>query len=222
MSDPRWTSVDDYVERLLLPRDPALEHALERSDAAGLPTIAVSPAQGHWLELLARSLRAKRVLELGTLGGYSTLWLARGLAPDGHIVTVERDAGHAEVARANFAHAGRSELITLRRGDALEQLHQMRDEAEAPFDLVFIDADKPRLTEYVQASLPLSRPGTVIVCDNVVRDGGVADPTDPDPSVQGVRRLNTYLAAEPRLSVSVLQTVGRKGWDGFAYIVVGD
>lgn len=221
MTDPRWTQVDDLIEQQLLPNDRALQHALATSDAAGLPAIAVSAAQGHWLELLARALNAKHVLELGTLGGYSTLWLARGLATGGRVVTIERDAKHADVAAANFAHAGHGDAIELRRGDALEELVRLGREARAPFDLVFIDADKPRLTEYVQAVLPMSRPGTVIVCDNVVRDGAVADPTSTDASVQGVQRLNAYLAATPRLSVSVVQTVGRKGYDGFAFIVVG-
>jgi predicted O-methyltransferase YrrM len=221
MNDPRWTQVDDLVERQLLPDDPALQHALTTSDAAGLPAIAVSAAQGHWLELLARALHANNVLELGTLGGYSTLWLARGLAAGGRVVTLERDAKHADVAAANFAHAQRGDAIELRRGDALEELVRLRSEAREPFDLVFIDADKPRLTEYVQAVLPLSRPGTVIVCDNVVRDGAITDPNSTDASVQGVQRLNAYLASAPRLSVSVIQTVGRKGYDGFAFIVVG-
>jgi predicted O-methyltransferase YrrM len=221
MIEPRWTAVDDLIENTLLPLDAALVHALAASDAAGLPEIAVSAAQGHFLELLVRSLRAQRVLELGTLGGYSTLWLARGLSSGGRVITIERDPKHADVAEATFTTSPYAHAIELRRGDALNALVQMREHAEAAFDLVFIDADKPRLTEYVQTVLALSHPGTVIVCDNVVRDGAITDPASSDASVQGVRRLNVYLASEPRLSVSVLQTVGRKGYDGFAYIVVG-
>ena len=221
MPDERWAQVDDYVMQTLLPDDPHLAHALITADAAGMPQIAVSAAQGHWLELLARSLVARHILELGTLAGYSTLWLARGVAPGGRVVTIERDGLHAGVAQQNFAHAGRTATIELRHADALEELVRMQAVGGTPFDLVFIDADKPRLTEYVQAVLPLSRPGTVIVVDNVVRGGSVIDPASADASVQGVRRMNAYLAREPRLAATVVQTVGHKGWDGFAFIVVG-
>jgi predicted O-methyltransferase YrrM len=215
-----WTRVDDYLSRTLVPDDAALAAALTASDAAGLPAIQVTPNQGRFLELLARSLGARAILELGTLGGYSTLWLARGLAPGGRLVTLEAEARHAEVARASFARAGLSEIISIRVGPALDMLPKLVAEGAGPFDLVFIDADKPSLPDYFQWSLRLSRPGTVLVVDNVVRDGEVADAGSADPSVQGVRRMNALIAAEPRVSATALQTVGSKGYDGFAFVLV--
>ena len=215
-----WTRVDDYLSQTLVPNDDALAAALAASDAAGLPAIQVTPNQGRWLQLLARSLGARAILELGTLGGYSTLWLARGLQPGGRLVTLEAVPRHAEVAQASFARAGLSDVISLRLGPALETLPKLVAEGAGPFDLVFIDADKPSLPDYFQWSLRLSRPGTVLVVDNVVRDGEVADAGSADPSVQGVRRMNALIAAEPRVSATAIQTVGSKGYDGFAFVLV--
>jgi len=180
----------------------------------------VSPPQGRLLELLARALRARQILEIGTLGGYSTLWLARGLAPGGRIVTLEVDPKHADVARRNFERAGRSGAIELRLGAALETLPRMVAERAGPFDLVFVDADKPSLPDYFSWSLQLSRPGTLIVIDNVVREGDVVDATSADASVQGVRRMNERIAGEPRVTATTLQTVGGKGYDGLAFVLV--
>jgi predicted O-methyltransferase YrrM len=216
-----WSRVDEYLSDTLVPKDPALADALATSRAAGLPEIQVAPNQGRLLELLARSLSARAILELGTLGGYSTLWLARGLAPGGHIVTLEAESLHAEVATACFARAGLAETITLRFGRALDTLPRLVSEGAGPFDLVFIDADKPSLPEYFAWSLRLSRPGTVILVDNVIRDGEVVNAASADPSVQGVRRMNELIAAESRVSATALQTVGSKGYDGFAFILVG-
>jgi predicted O-methyltransferase YrrM len=215
-----WTRVDDYLSRTLVPGDAVLAAALAASDAAGLPAIQVTPNQGRFLQLLARSLGARAILELGTLGGYSTLWLARGLAPGGRLVTLEAEPRHAEVARASFARAGLSGVISIRVGPALDTLPKLLAEGAGPFDLVFIDADKPSLPDYFQWSLRLAHAGTVIVVDNVVRDGEVADEGSADASVQGVRRMNALIAAEPRVSATALQTVGSKGYDGFAFVLV--
>ncbi len=215
-----WAKVDRYLTETLVPAVPAFDAALAASDAAGLPAIQVAPNQGRLLELLARSLGARAILEIGTLGGYSTLWLARGLAPGGRVVTLEREPLHAEVARANFARAGSAAAIELREGAALDLLPRLAEEGAGPFDLVFIDADKPSLPEYFTWSLRLARAGTVIVVDNVVREGEVANAGSADPSVQGVRRMNALIAAEPRVSATVIQTVGSKGHDGFAYVLV--
>jgi predicted O-methyltransferase YrrM len=215
-----WTRVDDYLSRTLVPDDAVLAAALAASDAAGLPAIQVTPNQGRFLQLLARSLGARAILELGTLGGYSTLWLARGLAPGGRLLTLEAEPRHAEVARASFARAGLAGVISIHVGPALDTLPKLVAEGAGPFDLVFIDADKPSLPDYFQWSLRLSRPGTVLVVDNVVRDGEVADADSADPSVQGVRRMNDLIAAEPRVSATALQTVGSKGYDGFAFVLV--
>jgi predicted O-methyltransferase YrrM len=215
-----WTRVDAYLADTFVPQDSALAVALAASRAAGLPEIQVAPNQGRLLELLARSLRARAILELGTLGGYSTLCLARGLAPGGRVLTLEAEPRHAAVAQACFAQAGLGDTITLRLGRALDSLAQLVHENAGPFDLVFIDADKPSLPDYFEWSLKLSRPGTVIVVDNVIRDGEVANGASADPSVQGVRRMNALIAAEPRVSATALQTVGSKGYDGFAFILV--
>jgi predicted O-methyltransferase YrrM len=215
-----WTRVDDYLSRTLVPDDAALAAALADSDAAGLPAIQVTPNQGRFLQLLARSIGARAILELGTLGGYSTLWLARGLTPGGRLVTLEAEPRHAEVALASFARAGLAGVISIRVGPALDTLPKLVAEGAGPFDLVFIDADKPSLPDYFQWSLRLARPGTVIVVDNVVRDGEVADDGSADPSVQGVRRMNALIAAETRVSATALQTVGSKGYDGFAFVLV--
>ncbi len=208
-----WTAVDEYVGGLLLPPDAVLDAVLEASNAADLPAIQVSPAQGQFLMLLARALRAQRILEIGTLGGYSTICLARG---GGHVVTLEVSPAHAAVARKNVERAGVGERVDIRVGPALDTLPTL----QGPFDLIFIDADKETYPEYLTASLALSRSGTVIIADNVVRDGAVADPDSEDPRVQAVRRFTERLAAEPRVSATVIQTVGSKGYDGFAMALV--
>jgi predicted O-methyltransferase YrrM len=223
MTQELWNAVDRYICDQLLDDDPALNAALAASDAAGLPPIAVTANQGRMLELLVRIHRAQRVLELGTLGGYSTIWLARGLPPDGSLVTLEANPHYAEVARANIAAAGHGETVEMRIGPALETLPALVD-AGASFDLIFIDADKQNYPGYLEWSLKLSHPGTLIIGDNVVRDGAiVADDEDPrsaDGVIQGVRRFYELLAAEPRLDATAIQTVGAKGHDGFALALV--
>jgi predicted O-methyltransferase YrrM len=220
MTQKQWTEVDAYFTDLLVEADPALEAALEASDAAGLPPINVAPNQGKLLMLLARIQGARRILEIGTLGGYSTIWLARALPADGRLVTLEADARHAEVARANIARAGLAARVEVRLGPALESLPRLIEEGEGPFDLVFIDADKPSNPQYLAFALQLTRPGSLIIADNVVRGGAVVQATSRDPNVQGVRRFNALLAAEPRLTATALQTVGSKGYDGFAIALV--
>jgi predicted O-methyltransferase YrrM len=214
MSDPTWSSVEEYFESRLLPSDPLLEAALEASAAAGLPPIQVSASQGKLLHLLALAHGSRRILEVGTLGGYSTLWLARALPPDGHLITLELEPRHAEVARGNIARAGLAERIELRIGPALATLTRLRAEQVAPFDFVFIDADKPNNLGYVQAALEMSRAGTLIVVDNVVRKGAVIAQRR-DAAGEGVRRMADWIGREPRLSATVIQTVGDKGYDGF-------
>ncbi len=220
MTHELWTSVDDYINGLLIPSDPALEQALKASAEAGLPAIQVSAAQGKLLYLLARAMNARRILEIGTLGGYSTIWLARALPPEGSLVTLELNARHAEVARANFVRAGLGEKVEVRIGRAQETLPRLAAEKTAPFDLVFLDADKPGYSEYFRWALQLGRRGTMIIADNVVRDGEVTDPSSKDADVQGVRKFNEVIAAEPRVSATIVQTVGSKGYDGFALAVV--
>jgi predicted O-methyltransferase YrrM len=229
-SQERWSAVDRYiVDHLLLGEDPALEAALRDSVAAGLPPIAVTPAQGKLLELLARVQGARTILELGTLGGYSTLWLARALPPGGRLVTLEANPRYAALARANIARAGYEDIVELRVGPALETLPELAAEGAGPFDLIFIDADKGNYPGYFEWSLKLSRPGTLIVGDNVVRDGAILDPDADDPSggnetIKGVRRFYEMLAAgvgEGSISATAIQTVGDKGYDGFALAIVG-
>jgi predicted O-methyltransferase YrrM len=217
MTDKTWAEVDDYLAGALLAPDPVLDDALAGSAAAGLPSIAVAPNQGKLLHLLARLAGARTILEIGTLGGYSTIWLARALPPGGKLVTCEYEPKHAEVARANLARAGFGEdVVDIRVGAALDTLPTL----SGPFDFVFIDADKANLAPYVRASLELSRPGTTIVVDNVVRQGGVADPASTDPNVRGAREMFDVLAAEPRLDATAVQTVGTKGHDGFVLALV--
>jgi predicted O-methyltransferase YrrM len=212
----QWAAVDDYlVDRLITP-DPARE-AIEGPDAAGLPKHEVSPPQGKLLHVLARMQGARAILELGTLGGYSTIWLARALPPGGGIVTLEANPGYAEVARRSIERAGLGDRVDLRVGRALDTLPHL----DGPFDLIFIDADKRSNPEYLEWSLRLSRPGTVIVADNVVRGGAVVDAESDDPSVRGVRRFIDMVAADPRLDATAIQTVGTKGWDGFVLAIVG-
>ena len=218
MSERLWSDVDRYLTDLLIPVDPDLEAAVRDSQEAGLPAINVPANQGKLLHLLARISGARRILEIGTLGGYSTIWLARALPPDGRLTTLEANPRHAEVARRNLARAGLADLVDVRVGPALETLPTLT--GEAPFDLVFIDADKPNNPEYHAWSLRLSRPGTVIIGDNVVRGGAVLDAESTDPSVVGTRRYLERVGAEPRLTATAVQTVGVKGHDGFTLAVV--
>lgn len=217
-----WASVDQYFSELLLPPDPALDAALDASVAAGLPAINVSPNQGKFLMLLARVHGARRILEIGTLGAYSTIWLARALPADGsgRLTTLEYDPKHAAVARANLDRAGLTPLVDLRIGAALDTLPQLAAEGLGPFDFIFIDADKVNYPSYWAWSLKLSRPGSLIVIDNVVRNGGIIDANSSDQNIQGVRRFNELLAAEPRVTATAIQTVGGKGYDGFAVALV--
>jgi predicted O-methyltransferase YrrM len=219
-----WSAVDSYIGERLIGSDPALDATLSASAEAGLPAIAVSPTQGKLLHLLARALGARTVLELGTLGGYSTIWLGRALPADGRLVTLEAEAKYARVARANIARAGLGDLVELRLGPALELLPQLAAEDPEPFDLVFIDADKQSTPEYFQWALELTRPGSVIVTDNVVRDGALIDTSNEDPVVVGGRRFHELLAAdrrsEQRVMATTIQTVGIKGYDGFTLALV--
>jgi predicted O-methyltransferase YrrM len=216
MNHEHWTAVDRYISDVFVGPDPALEQALADSAAAGLPPINVAPNQGKMLNLLARAIGARNILEIGTLGGYSTIWLARAVAPDGRVITLEIDPKYAGIARHNLERAGVDGVVDIRVGPAVETLAQL----EGPFDLIFIDADKASYPEYLKASLELSRRGTLIVGDNVVRDGAVIDPKTEDANIQGVRRFNALLAAEPRVEATAIQTVGIKGYDGFAIALV--
>ena len=216
MTKERWTAVDRYLTETLIPRDAALDAALRASVAAGMPPINVSPTQGKLLMLLSQLQGAKNILEIGTLGGYSTIWLARGLSPGGRLVTLEADPKHADVARANIAQAGLTDTVELILGRAIDSLAHLAARSRGPFDLIFIDADKASLPDYFNWSLKLSRPGGVIIIDNVIRDGAVIDAASTDPDVQGVRRMNQVIAAEKRVTATAIQTVGSKGYDGFA------
>ncbi len=216
MSQEQWDAVDRYLGDLLVPHDPALDGALHASDEAGLPPINVAPNQGKLLHVLARAMGARRILEIGTLGGYSTIWLARALPPDGHLTTLEADPRHAEVARANLDAAGVGEQVTVRVGPALDTLPQL----QGPFDLVFVDADKEHNAEYLDWGVRLGRPGTLVVVDNVIRRGEVADGGSTDERVLGTRRFFAALAGDPRVTATALQTVGAKGHDGLAFAVV--
>ncbi len=222
MSDARWAEVDGYIAGHLLPPDPMLEAALAANAAAGLPAIDVAPVQGKLIHLLARMSGARRILEVGTLGGYSTIWLARALPPEGRLVTLELEPHHAEVARANLDRAGLGAQVEIRTGHAIDSLNALIAEGAGPFDLVFIDADKPGNVAYLNAALALSRPGTTIIVDNVVREGAILDPMTDDPRVRGTRALFEAVAREPRLSATAIQTVGVKKWDGFLLAVVGE
>ena len=216
----QWTHVDRYLAEKSLAHDAVLEAALAASAAAELPPIAVTPHQGKFLHLLAKLQGARRILEIGTLGGYSTIWLARALPPDGRIVTLELEPRHAGVARRNFERAGITSQVDLQVGRAADTLARLVEDRSAPFDFIFIDADKPSMAEYFRRALELSRVGTVIIADNVVRNGAVVDPTSVDPSVQGVRAFMDLLAKETRVTATTLQTVGSKGYDGFTLALV--
>jgi len=220
MTQELWTEVDRYFADLFVPPDPALDAALAASTAAGLPPINVTPTLGKLLWLLARAQGARTILEIGTLGGYSTIWLARALPSDGRLITLEADPNHAQIAWANIARAGLTDVVDLRLGRAQETLPKLAAERRGPFDLIFIDADKQSYPDYLAWSLKLARRGSLIIADNVVRKGAVVDAASMDSAVQGVRRFNALLAAEPRVSATAIQTVGGKGHDGFAVALV--
>jgi predicted O-methyltransferase YrrM len=222
MTKELWTDVDRYLTAHLVPPDAALDAALATSAAAGLPEIAVSPNHGKLLHLLAKIQGARKILEIGTLGGYSTIWLARALAPGGHLITLENDPRHADVARANLGRAGVGRIVQVRVGAALDTLPQLVAEGRGPFDLIFIDADKVNTPSYFTWALTLSRPGSLIVVDNVVRDGAVADASTTDQAVQGMRQFFELVRSEPRVEATAVQTVGIKGYDGLALLRVID
>lgn len=217
-TDKGWTAVDDYITDCFVPGDPALDAALAASEAAGLPPINVAPNQGKLLMLLARAIGARRVLEIDTLGAYSTLWLARGLSPGGRLITLEANPDYAEIARANIARAGLDEMVEVRVGRAIDILPALA--ADGPFDLIFIDADKPGTPGYFQWAVRLSRRGSLIIVDNVVREGAVLDAASDDASVRGIRRFFELAATDPRVNGTALQTVGAKGHDGLAILLV--
>lgn len=216
----QWTAVDRYITSFLPHDDAALFGAMASSTAAGLPPIAVSPTQGKFLHLLARMIGAKKILEIGTLGGYSTIWLGRALPSDGRLITLEYDAKHALIAGENIARAGLAKQVEVRLGNALETLAKLEMEGLGPFDLIFIDADKPATADYFRWAMKLSRPGSLILVDNVVRKGKVVDAKSDDADVQGIRRFNEALAAEKRVTATEIQTVGSKGYDGIAVALV--
>lgn len=220
--NPVWSDVDDFFAQHLLSPDDALNAAVLAGVAADLPPISVTPPQGKLLHLLARSCNARRILEVGTLGGYSTIWLGRALPPGGTLITLEIDAHHAEVARRNLARAGLSDRVEIRLGAAATTLAAMKEQRIEPFDFVFIDADKASSDLYFDAALDLSHDGTVIIVDNVVRDGKVADAASTDPDILGIRRMTERLANEPRVSATAIQTVGGKSYDGFLFAIVSD
>jgi predicted O-methyltransferase YrrM len=220
MTQEQWTEVDSYITGLLVPPDAALEAALQATADAGMPPANVAPNQGQLLHILALSIGARNILEIGTLAGYSTIWLARALPVGGRLITLEANPKHAQVAGANIARANLAEVVDVRVGAALDTLPQLAAEGRAPFDLVFIDADKVNTPAYFEWALKLTRRGSLIIADNVVRNGAVIDASSSDISVQGVRRFNAVLAAEPRVTATAIQTVGIKGYDGFAIAVV--
>jgi predicted O-methyltransferase YrrM len=219
-SNELWTAVDTYIAQNLIPSDPVLEETLKANAEAGLPSIDVSPTQGKFLYLLAKIKGASRILEIGTLGGYSTIWLARALPSGGSLITLEVDPKHAEVAAKNIVRAGLTSLVEQRVGPALDSLAQLQAEHTPPFDLIFIDADKPNNPNYLDWALRFSHPGTVIITDNVIREGTILNHDDPDPAIQGTRSLFEKLGAEPRLEATAFQTVGSKKHDGFAIAIV--
>ncbi|HEY4199990.1 MAG TPA: O-methyltransferase [Devosiaceae bacterium] len=220
MNEKTWSAVDDYLVEHLLPHDPVMDAVLAANAAAGLPAIDVSATQGRLLELLVRLRGARTVLEIGTLGGYSSIWMARALPADGRLVSLEFEAHHAEVARSNIARAGVADRVDIRVGPALETLPKLAAEGAGPFDLVFIDADKPNNAGYLGWALKLTRSGSVIICDNVIRNGGVVDPGSGDRNVGGARAAIEIQGADKRLTATALQTVGSKGYDGFTIAIV--
>jgi predicted O-methyltransferase YrrM len=220
MTQAQWTAVDDYINDLLIPSDSALDATIQSTIDADLPQINVAPNQGKLLHILAQTQGAKRILELGTLAGYSTIWLARALPTDGKLVTLEANPKRAKIARENIERAGLGNIVEIRIGAALDTLPQLVTEGQTPFDFVFIDADKANLPDYFTWALKLTRPGSVIIVDNVIRKGAVIDADSTDENIQGVRKLNTLFAAEPRVKATTIQTVGSKGYDGLAIALV--
>jgi predicted O-methyltransferase YrrM len=220
MSQEQWNAVDRYITDLLVQPDAALDSALRASVEAGLPSINVSPPQGKLLYLLARLAQAKKILEIGTLGGYSAIWMARALPADGKLITIEFDPKHARVARSNIERAGMSRAVELIEGKAIDILPKLKSEDRGPFDLIFIDADKVSTADYFEWAVKLSRPGGVIVVDNVVRKGSIVDANSSDEGVQGIRRFNDLVARDKRVSATAIQTVGGKGYDGLAVVMV--
>lgn len=220
MDQGMWTEVDGYLAGLLVPSDPVLDSTQATTAAAGMPAIAVSAVQGKMLQVLAMSIRARSILEIGTLGGYSTIWLARGMAPGGRLITLEKERKHAEVAKANIVRSGFANAVDLRVGSALNILPKLEAEGRGPFDLVFIDADKPNIPSYFEWALKLSHSGTLIIVDNVVREGSVLDAGSDDPSTKGVRRFFDMMSVTSRVTGTAIQTVGVKGYDGFALMIV--
>ena len=218
-NDPRWSRVDQYLEDLFTPSDASLQATLDSIEDAGLPAIQVSAIQGKLLHVLAKAIGARRILEIGTLAGYSAIWLARALPPDGRLVTIEFDPKHAEVARANIVRAGLADGVEIRVGRASDVLPRLALEGAEPFDLTFIDADKVGYVDYLDWAIRLSRPGSLIVADNVIRDGAITETDTGDEAVDGIRRFNAALAADRRVSATAVQTVGVKGYDGFAAAV---
>jgi predicted O-methyltransferase YrrM len=220
MIQDQWTAVDQYFNELLIPEDPALDFTLQSMKQAGLPSIQVTPLQGKFLSILTQTVQARTILEIGTLGGYSTIWLARTLPDDGRLITLEANPKHAQVARTNITHAGLDKKVDLRVGLALDSLARLSDEKVPAFDFVFIDADKPNNKAYFEWALKLTHPGSLIVIDNVVRDGEVVNERSHDTAVQGVRAFMPVLSSEPRVTASAIQTVNSKGYDGFAIALV--
>ncbi|KZE44139.1 methyltransferase [Brevibacillus parabrevis] len=220
MNRDQWTAVDEYFTTKLVSADPVLDDVLEHNAASGLPPIDVAPNQGKFLHLLAQIQGARSILEIGTLGGYSTIWLARALPQGGRLITLEAEPKHAEVAKANIARAELESLVEIRLGDALDSLAALDRENQGPFDLIFIDADKKNNPDYFRYALKFSRKGSVIITDNVVRKGAVIDETSTDPNILGIRQFADLVAAEPRVSATAIQTVGSKGYDGFAIALV--
>jgi len=218
MSQQQWNAIDQYISEVCSTTDAVMDAVLSESSAAGLPSINVSPNQGKLLHLLVRMQGAKKILEIGTLGGYSTIWMARALPKDGRLITLEFDPKHAEVARRNIAHAGFAAQVDIRIGPAIDALPNLV--SEGPFDFVFVDADKQSTADYFTWALKLTRPGSVIIVDNVVRDGEIINPGSADPGVAGVRRFNDLLRHEKRVTATAIQTVGSKGYDGFALLLV--
>lgn len=216
----KWTEVDQYISSQLIPFDPVLDAALEANKKAGLPSIDVAPNQGKLLHLLALMKGARSILEIGTLGAYSTIWLARALPQDGNLITLESNPKHADVAQSNLEHAGLSDKVEVRLGNALDSLEQLGTEERDPFDLIFIDADKQNNPEYLKWALKLSQKGSLIIGDNVVRGGAVTDQSSDDPNIIGIRQFYELVAAEPRLSATAIQTVGSKGYDGLCVALV--
>jgi predicted O-methyltransferase YrrM len=217
-----WIDVDRYFSEQLHLSDPVLDAAMQANAAAELPAIDVAPNQGKFLNVLARLAHSKKILEVGTLGGYSTIWLARALPAGGRLISLEFNPKHADVAKSNIQRAGLSDRVEIRVGAALDSLHQIEKEGFAPFDFIFIDADKPNNPGYLEWAIKLSRPGTLIIVDNVVRDGEVSDASNSDPAIQGTRKMFELMSRDPSLSSTALQTVGSKGYDGFAMAIVTD